>query len=730
MGIFDKPDIKYKLDITSFGKFVFKDFDIASTTVFFGGNESGKSTMFDALLSSFSKVDKTKYSAEIKKRYGKKIAIDLTPTIDEDDKMPLAMYLNMYSVRQGDVVMEISDNNEWQKIIRTKLYDSDIDIDSLIDSVIAEKDSNAKGSINNERSKLNDMYARGKDTLASLNAEKNRIRTNLKEVQNKIGANNILKKKSDEDIRALDYTKEIIEKQDDVVARKRYLTILSNIDKHQKLNEYIRKNSVYSNNLSDQVLQMENDIIEYDRTIEFLRDKYSSLCKDKNQDEAFLNDRERNKILDKIDKAILRVDKERTAVYKKNILAKYLPSMFISVACLALFAFLNEPMYLFGFLSFILIFLPRKTIDYNQKALREIVAMVSELQFDLENIESVEDIYETLLIARQNILEIEPQKESIYNEMLSMIDTVSHLKNDLANILRASGVQTVKAYLDNVNFYNESEQSFEELSNQLRDDMNTFGVNNTTMLEVEISRLLKEFDKREVSHTGMSEEELFIKKNNYKRKLEEVNARYSGILEKEREYIKEMSFIEGELSSYPAKIVALESEIKNIELQMQAVDKDATALNVLVDMLERMRSKNNQIFEELKLESVGIFNKMLSSNRYCEMNDFDTKNMNILDKNDTMVNIACASTATRAAFLLSLKLTLMTKMGTKDKVILLDEPFITFDAKREIDTLTFLKEFAESHQIPIVFFTKDESTKNNIVDIFDNVLVNDLNLIK
>ncbi len=105
--------------------------------------------------------------------------------------------------------------------------------------------------------------------------------------------------------------------QDDLAARNRYLLILGNIDKHQKLNDYMRKNSVYANDLRQQVLQMESDIIDYERNIEFLRDKYSSLCKNKNPDEPFFNDRERNKILGKIDKAILKVDRERNAVYKK-----------------------------------------------------------------------------------------------------------------------------------------------------------------------------------------------------------------------------------------------------------------------------------------------------------------------------------------------------------------------------------------------------------------------------
>ncbi len=722
----NKINIKYKLDITSFGKFAFKNFEIAETTVFFGENESGKSTMFDALLLSFSKIDRTKPSVEIKNRYGKSIGLEISPSIDEDEKMPLAMYLNIYAVRQGDVAMDISDNNEWQKVIRSKLYDTDIDIDSLIDSVVSEKDSNGKGSIKSERSNLNALYSKAKDALDSLISEKNRIRISLKEVQNKIGANNILKKKCEDDVLTLENSKKTIEMQDDIVARKRYLSILADIDKHQKLNEYMRKNSVYANDLSEQVVEMQNNVREYERNIEFLRDKYSSLCKNKNPDEPFFNDRERNKIVDKIDKAILRIDRERTAVYKKNILSKYLPSMFISVASLALFAFTNDTRFLIGFLSFVLIFLPRKSIDYAHKAMEEIVASVAELNIDMDSIEKLDDIYEILLIARQNILEIEPQKETIYNESLSAIDVVSRLKNDLMNILRASNVESVNAYLENIKFYNSTDREFEEISSRLRDEMHTFGANNITMLEVEISRLLKEFDKRDVSHHGMSAEELFAKKNNYKRKFEDVNNAYNQILDKEKDYLKEMAFIEGELSSYPAKIVELESEIKNIETEIEHLDKEATALNVLVDMLEKMRGKNNAIFEELKLESAGIFNKMLSSNRYLEMKDFDAKNIEVLDKNDKMMNIASVSTGTRAAFLLSLKLTLMTKMGTKNKVILLDEPFITFDSKRETDTLLLLKEFASEHQIPIVFFTKDKSTKDNIVEIFGNVLVNDL----
>ncbi len=169
-----KENKKYKLEINTFGKFTFKEFDLSNTTVFYGDNESGKTTLFDALLSSLSKPDKTKYSSDIKKRY-EQTDIILHPTIADDDKLPISMYMNVYAIRQSDIFIDIADNSEWQKIIRSSLYDTDIDLDSIIDDVVSEKNSNAQGSIKSDIKKFNGDYSNIREELDSLYAKEKEI---------------------------------------------------------------------------------------------------------------------------------------------------------------------------------------------------------------------------------------------------------------------------------------------------------------------------------------------------------------------------------------------------------------------------------------------------------------------------------------------------------------------------------------------------------------------------
>ena len=714
---------KYKVEINSFGKFTFREFEISNTTVFFGDNESGKTTLFDALLCSFSKPDKTKYFTDIKKRYGNTDVI-LKPAIMDEDKIPISMYMNIYAIRQSDIFIDISDNNEWQKVIRTSLYNTDIDIDSLIDNVISEKDSNAKGSIKSELKKLNEKYDETKENLDELYFEEKKLTNLLKEATNKRRANNIIKEKYDRQLEDINILKKNIEIEEDIIHRKMYMLILNSIDEYERLQDYIKRNSVYANDKSEFINKTQSEIDEFENNINFLKDKYASLCKSKDAEKPFLDDKQRNKILDKIDKAIIKINDKKNSIYKKNVLIKLLPSMFITTISLALFVFFDNIFYLFGVLSWLIILIPSKKIDYNIKSIKYITDSIPELNLGSDNIENIDELYDTLLIARRNILEIEPEKESIYHEVLERIDYIEKTKYILVEVLSNYGVDNITSYLENFNFYKNTQNDLKNISYRLEEYMKTFSTNSITMLSVEISRLLRELDQKSIPYDGISEEDLFVKKNNYRRKDEDLRQKYDEILSKEKSFLAEESYVEGERSAYPTKIVLLEGQLKSIESDIEKLYKEDNALNILLNMFEEIRSKNNKIFDKLKNESLNIFNKIVGSNRDAKMNNFETKKMEILDKKNNMININMTSSATKASFLFALRLTLMTKIHGKNRAILLDDPFLTFDEKREYDTLLFLKDFSKEYEVPIIFFTKSELTKNKIIEIFEDVTTN------
>lgn len=54
-----------------------------------------------------------------------------------------------------------------------------------------------------------------------------------------------------------------------------------------------------------------------------------------------------------------------------------------------------------------------------------------------------------------------------------------------------------------------------------------------------------------------------------------------------------------------------------------------------------------------------------------------------------------------------MRLSILTKIHEAGRLILLDDPFITFDNNRTKEALSFIREYTNKYNIPIAIFTKD-----------------------
>ncbi|WP_300717810.1 ATP-binding protein [uncultured Brachyspira sp.] len=196
------------LNLNRFGKFKNKSFEISDKlTLFYGENESGKTTIFDSLMLLFSENKKTSsFAKQIKLRYGDDIDINTIPNIDENIKLHPQSYNNLYSIRQSEIIFEMSDSKkdskDWESEIKKKLFASDIDIGKIISEVKAEYSGKSQSSIpvllknlkyRNEEIKeeLNNLYSKA-DTEVNKRERLKELDELLKE------SNNILKDKADE----------------------------------------------------------------------------------------------------------------------------------------------------------------------------------------------------------------------------------------------------------------------------------------------------------------------------------------------------------------------------------------------------------------------------------------------------------------------------------------------------------------------------------------------------
>ncbi|MCL1818934.1 MAG: ATP-binding protein, partial [Spirochaetaceae bacterium] len=143
------------LRLESFGRFRGKTFAFAPATLFSGPNESGKTTLFDALFDALSSPKATTAAGKLlAERYGRD-----RQAFCEYSGEPLAIaaadFLNLFAVRSGEISLEIEQNSQWANRVKASLFSGGIDPQSIaahLEKKIIE--SREKNSLNGEAKRI------------------------------------------------------------------------------------------------------------------------------------------------------------------------------------------------------------------------------------------------------------------------------------------------------------------------------------------------------------------------------------------------------------------------------------------------------------------------------------------------------------------------------------------------------------------------------------------------
>ncbi len=273
------------LKLNNFGKFKNKSFEISNgITLFYGENESGKTTIFDSLMILFSESKRVSvFFKQMKSRYGNDIDIDFEPKIPEHLKMHPQSYNNLYAIRQSEIIFEMSDSKkdskDWESEIKKKLFSSDIDIGKMVSEIKAEYSSKAQNSIlykinilENEKIEiykiLNNLYDK-------INNSTNK-KDNLKEFKENIFLHeSILKEKIEE--REKLYS--LIKSKKEAETKSIKLNLLKQINDFNKADEFLSKNIIYKDDYSKEINGRTKKIEDIKMNITFLKGKIEALKK-------------------------------------------------------------------------------------------------------------------------------------------------------------------------------------------------------------------------------------------------------------------------------------------------------------------------------------------------------------------------------------------------------------------------------------------------------------------
>ncbi|MDA0079784.1 ATP-binding protein [Brachyspira hyodysenteriae] len=698
------------LNLNKFGKFRNKSFEISDNlTLFYGENESGKTTIFDSLMLLFSENKKTSsFAKQIKLRYGDDIDINTEPEIDESIKLHPQSYNNLYSIRQSEIIFEMSDSKkdskDWESEIKKKLFASDIDVGKIISEVKAEHSGKSQTAI---PAQLKNTKYRNEEIEEELNALYSKANTEvnkkdkLKELDELLKeSNNILKEKIDE------YNKLIALREEKNKAKEKnhLLNINTMIHEFNKKDQFIKDNINLRDDHSKTINALSTKIDESENRISFLKGKIESLQK---------SSEERNKtdyqsMMLRIDKAIKKIDELKE---KNNKIPKivFLAGVILVSALLSLY--FKNPYWFLIILPSIPFLLIKE--GKNDKSINDILDSLPEIDINSDNLElsTLKDILLRELAKIELILEKNDDAE-LENYKKELEEAANNLENhhkELNNFFNKLNVKNKENYYEIKSNFDNVYKSTEELFKKLMIEAKKFGLKDIDTLNANCNRILKELDEKGINPDDYNEMEMKVLEN----KLRELEKEINSIKENMNKVISNASYIQGELNSSDdvhKKIVNLESEFAENNEEIKNLNKRKKALELLENMLSKINKKNDDIFNSLSNEAELLYNHITGKNLsddVISMSGFDKNKIMVKDKQNEMRNVELLSSATKDAVYIAMRLSILSKIHETGRLILLDDPFITFDNKRTKEALSFIREYSKKYNIPIAIFTKD-----------------------
>mgnify|MGYP004561077165 FL=1 len=712
------------LKLNNFGKFKNKSFEISNgITLFYGENESGKTTIFDSLMILFSESKRVSvFFKQMKSRYGNDIDIDFEPKIPEHLKMHPQSYNNLYAIRQSEIIFEMSDSKkdskDWESEIKKKLFSSDIDIGKMVSEIKAEYSSKAQNSIlykinilENEKIEidkiLNNLYDKINNSINK--------KDNLKEFKENIFLHeNILKEKIEE--RKKLYS--LIKSKKEAETKNIKLNLLKQINDFNKADEFLSKNIIYKDDYSKEISGRTKKIEDIKMNITFLKGKIEALKK------SFVE--EKNKTdYDSVKKRIENgINKIEDLTKKNNKAPKII--FFIAVVFISSFLalYFKNPL----FLAIIIPAIPFMFIkeNKNSKIIKDILESLPELDIKETDIFIFKDLLNKEL-AKIEIIMTNNDNEEIENYNADLEESLKELENEnnlLNQIFEKLKVKDKEEYYNIKNNYDLLLKQNEENYKKLMIEVKKLGLENIETLEIDCIRILKELDEKGVNPNDYNEMEIKKIENNLKDLESEIN-----ILKEEINKIKNnISYIEGELNNSEnihADIINFESKLSKIKENIINLNKRRKALKLLEEMLFSINKKNDDIFQSLSKEARILYNHITEKNLSDDgiiMSGFDKDKIMVADKQNKIRNVELLSSATRDAVYIAMRLSILTKIHQAGRLILLDDPFITFDNNRTKEALSFIKEYSKNYNIPIVIFTKDTFTRDFMSEYKDIIM--------
>ncbi len=769
------------LALTDFGKFQNRSFELGGTTIFFGPNEAGKTTVFDALFMALCRPRANRTDGKrLRERYGENAHANFTgddaqnlPTVTEEE------FMNLYAVRAGDIRVEITSRSSWMDRVKSRLFSGDLDPAAVARSLSVLSSDDGKRVHNKELKKLHTELAHCEEELEARNSEQQRLRSREKEIEDadrrlEATGRDIaeLRKRLEQFEAEVRYEERILERG----TWNRRLKLLKNLEQAQQraseLNSYAADELPALDTLENEQRGLHEAVLACSGRVEHQ-------ARELEQARGGLEDLESAEPLarrkrDEADHCLDRLQRSATNRYIKTVV-RWNSGRLLAAGALAGIAGCAA---FFGITALIggtdawlaaipggllaallfggpLLWFSRSVEQVADDSARR--GLLSGIKDDWR-LRVGEDFppVESLEAASEALTRFRLEYESLQKQIDAENERVRSLKSELHTMQseREAAVDRQRAQGLEIDGWFRDRQVADRAAYVLKRDELRRRLEDRDRLEAEVAELirqgvardradlqlecerrLKALDEDGVPAAGKTETEFRNLQNQIAReriRLEQLSRAERELGEKRAGDSGEMR---GALQRLTAELGALEQSRLRLRSDIAGRELDKDAAGAALKIFEELRSDNNVLLEQLLGELGQSVRKILpgvESMSLQQAGDFALQEVLIPDAGGAERRIEHLSSGTRDSFVFAARIALAghSRDQNDPALLILDEPFLTLDEPRERQCLEFLREFQQERGWQLVLLTKEERLRDLAREVFaSSAVVHELNRI-
>ncbi len=751
-----------KLKLESFGFFKNTSFPIGQVTIFFGPNETGKTTLFDALVSSIIKITgSTSFGKKLRDRYGDSRSAELESSLLE---ISSSKFLNSYAIREGKVRLDddSKDNKELISSIQKSLFDSGFDSKNLT-------------NICNDRSSTKKSVKSGKDLKIATeeyeekfklwkNAEEERLNTLSKwsnlpkkeKEKNEIGDS--LKKKEANLASLKSQIEQLTAKSRHHKAKNLFQSLLSFEAKKEAVGE-MRK--WFSEGRDKSILKLNDDIKSLQLNQKVLQKKQIEASEKLTSVQRNIGqlspDKETSASLEGI---VFEIEKKLDSLISENapqlVLTEWKMEFLLLGSFLLLsglltgiitffksypgFYYILTGILFFGGITILTNFSRKITITRDQNRIeKDILSLAEELILRTsgkvspllktrDGIKSAISKYrETDAVLAKDLEREKKQEQEIQQSLTSLGSDILKSTNELSELqslfqssLAEIGAKNLEEVQNKISEAKAEEQSFQTLRLQIEAALKENQLVDASELKVSLKDQIQSFEKSMVPFDFTTEDKNLLR--NITLQFETEKEDYDRLKEK---YFSLDTALSGELGGSRIQIKDIlekcdhtRKEKEEAEKKLNLVKATMKAYETLAGIFTEMgEGSENQILTLVK-SLKKRWNEILPEDeiRNIDWNHFGEV-PKVYDKFHQFRDVDHLSTGTKELFYFSLRIEYALRMSKEDNVkwLLLDEPFRHMDATRMDSAVKYTLNFLKREGWTGVFFTFDNVLKEEII---------------